>query len=386
MRSQSNFTTACEELQRTKPEFYSEKLAPLAAKHAELTDKLVSAMNAGVSKDAPATIDHALIKQRNDIEAQGIAAARELLDKATYADLKDTWEQSQPGWSVATPVCDGKFIYVWFENAVAACYDLDGKRQWIRKLPYLAGAHHGWVPSPVLSEGKFITYLSKLKAFDAKTGNVAWEAAGAFTWGSPLLVNIGGKNAVLCNEGSAFSVQDGRQLWGRLVGPANVPPSPVVAGRNVFIFNQDNYAKQTLNIVPLPDHEAAPKAHSVPMSWDIASPVCQDGIFYTVNEYGDFVAFDTATEKILYTEYVDLQPINQAHGVPGISASLTIAGKYLYVIDNCGTTVVLQPGREYKQLARNAFNTGDITQSTPVFEGKCMYVRSAANLYCIGEE
>jgi hypothetical protein len=61
-------------------------------------------------------------------------------------------------------------------------------------------------------------------------------------------------------------------------------------------------------------------------------------------------------------------------------------------MDNQGTTLVLQPGREYKQVTENflaelkdgkeqaQFN------STPIFEGERMYYRTPGYLYCVGEK
>jgi hypothetical protein len=54
----------------------------------------------------------------------------------------------------------------------------------------------------------------------------------------------------------------------------------------------------------------------------------------------------------------------------------------LYISSDTGNTVVLQPGREYKELARNKLEP---FRSSLVFEGKRVYVRTAKNLYCIGE-
>ena len=46
------------------------------------------------------------------------------------------------------------------------------------------------------------------------------------------------------------------------------------------------------------------------------------------------------------------------------------------------TVHVLEPGREYKELARNSLET---FRSSLVFEGKRMYVRTTKGLWCIGE-
>ena len=38
------------------------------------------------------------------------------------------------GFTMPTPVSDGKHVYVWSGMGVAACFDLDGKRQWITRV------------------------------------------------------------------------------------------------------------------------------------------------------------------------------------------------------------------------------------------------------------
>ena len=56
--------------------------------------------------------------------------------------------------------------------------------------------------------------------------------------------------------------------------------------------------------------------------------------------------------------------------------------------------MVLEPGRAFKQVARNrveqlwfryGFERNECTQSSPVFVGNRLYSRGEVNLYCIGE-
>jgi hypothetical protein len=54
--------------------------------------------------------------------------------------------------------------------------------------------------------------------------------------------------------------------------------------------------------------------------------------------------------------------------------------------------VVLQPGREYKEVAVNKIEESSDGKSqaqnlaTPIFEGTRMYYRTPGYLYCIGEK
>ena len=61
-------------------------------------------------------------------------------------------------------------------------------------------------------------------------------------------------------------------------------------------------------------------------------------------------------------------------------------------MDNQGTTLVLQTGREYKLVAENFLAESKDGKeqaqmvSTPVFEGARLYYRTPGFLYCIGEK
>lgn len=66
-----------------------------------------------------------------------------------------------------TPVSDGQHVYVWNGMGVAACYDLDGRRQWITRVP-TGPLEYG--SSPALADGVLAVFLGKLHGLNAKTG------------------------------------------------------------------------------------------------------------------------------------------------------------------------------------------------------------------------
>ena len=77
-----------------------------------------------------------------------------------------------------------------------------------------------------------------------------------------------------------------------------------------------------------------------------------------------------------------------------MGASPALAGKYLYLFGNQGACLVIEPGRMYRQVAKNRVecvspmsgNCQEIMESCPVFEGKRLYYRGIENLYCIEEQ
>ena len=107
-----------------------------------------------------------------------------------------------------------------------------------------------------------------------------------------------------------------------------------------------------------------------------ASPVIYDGLVYTINQARLFSVLDAHTREEVYSKRLEL---GRGTAYPSVS----LAGGRLYVSSDNGTTIVMKPGREYQEIARN---TLEAFRSTPVFEGKRMYVRTLATLYCVAAE
>jgi hypothetical protein len=97
-------------------------------------------------------------------------------------------------------------------------------------------------------------------------------------------------------------------------------------------------------------------------------------LLYSANDQGLLTVLEAATGKVVYEERLNL------HGA--VYPSISQAGDRVYVSSEAGETVVLQAGRQYKELARNQLEE---FRSSLVFEGKRVYIRTAKNLYCIGE-
>ena len=102
---------------------------------------------------------------------------KELYAKMKSIDHKKYNRQEIPdiGYAGFTPVTDGRFVCVFFGMGVSACYDLGGRRQWIR-VDSRPLVEHGISSSPLLVDGKMIVFNRDLMAFDARTGQLAWQA------------------------------------------------------------------------------------------------------------------------------------------------------------------------------------------------------------------
>jgi len=125
-----------------------------------------------------------------DLKAQ-LAAAQEKL-KGLQAEHKAASEPAYVlpktyqinGYSTPTPVTDGQRIYALFGHGVAACYDLDGNRLWIRFIEHSA-SEWGHSSSPVLADGKLIVHILNMMALNPATGETLWQVRLPEDWGTP---------------------------------------------------------------------------------------------------------------------------------------------------------------------------------------------------------
>ena len=91
------------------------------------------------------------------------------------------------------------------------------------------------------------------------------------------------------------------------------------------------------------------------LGWHTASPIVHDGLIYLLNNSGVLTVVDQKAGSIVYRKMLDLEHFEGANegAARGIGASPAMAGKHLYFFGNAGATVVVEPGREFKQLAKN---------------------------------
>ncbi|MGE3808329.1 MAG: PQQ-binding-like beta-propeller repeat protein, partial [Gemmataceae bacterium] len=275
------------------------------------------------------------------------------------------------------------------------CYDLDGKLQWLKTVPFSGDTHHGYTASPVLSGGKFIVGPRRVIAFNTKDGSIAWENKQRVnTWGSMVALKIGRDDVVLSGDGTFFRVADGKQLW-QASNFGNSKLSTAICDQGVIY---DFMSSNKLVSMELPrslqgqprwryrldnDFPTLPsRSHS---SGLVASPLHHEGLLYLLSCGGYLQVHEAATGKLVYQQKLDMNPRVDYTGNPGCTASPALAGKYIYLFDNSGVTIVIEPGRQFKQVARNVIdNHGEQLWTCPIFDGKHLYLRTPEHLYCIG--
>ncbi|MBI3830025.1 MAG: PQQ-binding-like beta-propeller repeat protein [Planctomycetes bacterium] len=312
------------------------------------------------------------------------------------------------------PVSDGRNVYVWFASGVTACYDLDGKCVWMR-CENVPSFEHGYSSSPVLVDGKLIVYMRDLIAFDAKTGDVAWRTPltkheGAnpegYFHGTPQPVNIGGTALLMLGNGTVVRASDGKVLSTDPRTGKQVICSPIFDRGALFLTTiwPSQVLEYTLPAaVSDPFKFASQKTRPIPTSqfpffyldWHMSSPLIHDGLMYLLNNSGVLSVYDLEKDALVYQRMLDLDHF-QAHNesaARGIGVSPALAGNHLYFFGNSGACVVLEPGRQYKEVAKNRIEAvaeegtwgerQERSVANPFFDGKRLYFRGESTLYAI---
>jgi outer membrane protein assembly factor BamB len=388
------------------------KLVPLLAQLQKSNEDVAASLNSKVATAATSGPKDSSgpVQKKKDLEKQ-INDAQNAVNKKLFTL---NWAQAVFGYAGPTPVSDGKRVYAFFTTGVSVCYDLDGNRKWIARGSG-DGSEHGNFASPILGAGRFVVWANEMRGYDTETGKLAWTTpAKSFnTYGSMFKVQAGGELVAAFQSGYFARMRDGQKIWGDQSFGDSVQ-TPIVEGGLIFarmgypIAQGEGGSFKAFKIPASAEGGGKPSpAYVFKMDWAedelpvdkkknpfdrgfVASPLLADGLIYNITEGGGLFVNDAATGELVYKKVLPMKPKTEYWNWAGVSASPTQAGKYIYLMDNQGLTIVLQPGRVYKEVAQNLLEESrdgksqEQNVSTPIFEGSRMYYRTPSTLYCIG--
>ncbi len=81
-----------------------------------------------------------------------------------------------------------------------------------------------------------------------------------------------------------------------------------------------------------------------PVNYMASSPLYDNGILYMINVRGKLYAVDVKENKVLYMTKPPFDFKNGFHRKTyglGLAASITLAGKHIYIIDSTACTIVI---------------------------------------------
>jgi outer membrane protein assembly factor BamB len=301
-------------------------------------------------------------------------------DQPANPDAKGPKHSSQYGDATPTPVSDGKQVWVFYGTGIVAAYDLDGTRRWSNCYDQRQTTSYGRTASPVLIGDRLLVHFGSLVCLEAGTGMLLWKNDTAkASYGTPAPARIGSTDVVITPKGQVVRVADGKSLATDLGNC--MYSSPIVQGRTVYFVDGDMVA------VRLPEQAAdqieCQELWAANLTGDFyASPVIDGGRIYTIDKAAKFYVIDANTGKTVLSRQLELPPPARRDGA-NVYPSLCLAGKHLFVSNDAGDTVLLEPGDPGTMVGAGCLPGG--SGGTPTFSGQRMFVRGGRLLYCIGE-
>lgn len=315
------------------------------------------------------------------------------------------------GFTMPTPVCDGKQVYVWNGTGVAACFDLEGKRKWITRIK---ADELSYGSSPALVDGVLAVFQHGIFGLDAATGRLLWQQKriknnvaalqGAFAGGKPVIVT---------QRGDLIRPSDGEILYrpkdSASIGDTGWSPSVIVGNKmyqprygvtSITVFDLSDLSPsgepRELQKIQLPETVSRKDNGGWIDRWTAGSPLVCDGFVYQTDIYHSIYAVELATGMMYYRREMPLDGLMHYNAVP-VAASPTLIGKHIFLCDNQGNTLVIPSGPSYRRIAQNKIGTvldrawpipsqETLTYSPPLADGNRVYLRGEAYLYCIGEK
>jgi len=315
-----------------------------------------------------------------------------------------------------SPVTDGKRVFFLYGDGVLIAFDIEGGKLWSRNIEKEYGnlaLQFGYSSSPLLFDDKlFVLVLRRdhpyrapdadgpldsfLMALNPETGRTIWKQprkTDAFDEGmeayGTTIPFIRDGSVELLNTGADFvTAHDpatGKELWRfeywkDKVRDTRVIPSLVTG--DGLIFGARHKHKGLFALEP-PGCDGT--SARIVWEFDTAAPDCSTPLFYQGRLYvldgikrGKVVTcLDPKTGKQFWQGRIG--------GVGPWRASLTGGDGKLYCINETGEIVVLKAGGDSMNvLFETRLNERPIQSSIAIANGH-LFIRTAENLYCIGE-
>jgi len=286
----------------------------------------------------------------------------------------------------ATPVTDGKRLFVHFGPHGTACLALDdGQIVW-RNEELQYSPVHGNGGSPVLVNGLVVVNCDGsdrqfVAALDQQSGMIRWQSPRnlnperGFSFGTPLVITVAGRKQVI-SAGSdgvqAFDPGDGGEIW-RVTYPGgySVVPRPVFGAGLLFVCTGYN-SPVLLAIRPEGAQGDVTATHVV---WQSnkgvphnPSPLLVDDAVYLVSDKGVATCLDADTGRERWHERLG----------GNFSASPLYADGKIFVQSEEGDGIVFSPGGKYQELGRNPLDERTLA-SYAVGDG-ALFIRSERHL------
>ena len=292
-----------------------------------------------------------------------------------------------------SPLTDGEHIIAHFGSRGLYCLNMDGEVQWSKEFGQMrTRMGFGEGSSPAL-QGDVLAMTwdhegdSFIVTFDKSTGEELWRQPRdeATTWATPFIVSVNGASQIITTAtraSRAYDLISGEVIWTCTGMTANCIPTPVY--RDGVVYLMSGFRGNKLQAIRLAGAKGDITgtdqviwSHGQGTSYTPSALLYEDNLYFLRTNNGVLSCLDRKTGDVHY-EGQRLPGMRQVYSSP-VGASGRV-----YVTSRGGTTVVLEHGNEYVELATNELDDG--FDASAAIVGDELYLRGQKFLYCIAEE
>lgn len=310
-----------------------------------------------------------------------------------------TRKEGKNSYASPTPATDGERVYAAFSSGGIVAVSFDGDIVWTNR-DHKHYSKHGLGASPILfedllimpfdgsSQGEDIQVGWKkpwdqavLLALDKRTGEVRWQGKRGLSRIAHVTPNIlehEGQTQIISGAGDViqgFDPHTGERIWSVHSQGEGVTPSVVIG--DGLIYTCSGFEKPTIRVVRPGGKGDVTQTHIV---WEqtkgvpsLSSLLYVKPYLYAVTDAGVASCYDAKTGDLVWQDRLG----------GNYSASPVFADGRVYFLSEQGDTVVIEPGAEFKELARNPL--GEKCQASMAVSQGRFFIRTEQHLFCIGK-
>jgi len=310
-----------------------------------------------------------------------------LHDILLITEKEPQWVHKLNSYASPTPFIDDGFLYCHFGTFGTACVDMRaGKLVWTNTDLHVmhengpGGSAIVWKDLVIFHlDGSDIQYIA---ALNKKTGQLAWKTmrSGEMrtnpqlkkSYGTPVVTQLNGQDVLISPASDwlyGYEPASGRELWKMSYGMLgfSITPRPVLG--HGMLFMSTGFSKPAILGIKL-DGSKPEIAWKFPQGAPtMSSPLLVGDELYFSSDNGLFTCLDAKTGKENYRERLG----------GNVSSSPIVADGKIYLGNRDGLMYVIQPGKEFKLLAKNEL-PGAI-MATPAAVDSALYVRTEKALF-----
>jgi outer membrane protein assembly factor BamB len=318
------------------------------------------------------------------------ATGKVLWEKTACEAAPHQGHHGDHGYASFSPVTDGKYVWASFGSQGMYCFDVDGKLIWKQDLVKMK-TRFGEGNSPAIAGDAVIVVAdneteSWIWAFNKTTGETIWKKQRdeTTTHATPLVLTVAGKMQVIVsatNKIRAYDAKTGDVIWecGGMTG--NVIPTPVADSEMVYCTS--GFRGSMLQAIKL--GRTGDLTGTDAVVWQVKeatpyvpSPILYDGKIYVFSVNDAILScYDAKTGKPFYVKQ-KLDEMKNIYAAPvGANGNVYCAGRN-------GVTYVLKNADAYEVVSINKLDDG--LDATPAIVDNEIFLKGKQYMYCIAEK